>query len=321
VSQTLVVGSVALDSIRTSHAEVKEALGGSASYGAVAASFFSPVSLVAIVGTDFDRAHLDMFRGRGIDLAGLEIAEGETFRWHGWYERNMNIRHTNTTLLNVFANFTPKLAPEQRRIPYVFLANIHPELQLSVLEQVEKPRLVVMDTMNFWIEGSKAALEKVIRRVDVFLLSETEAMQYAETDNLIEAGRALVALGPRCVIIKKGEHGALLFFRDRMAISPAHPMQGVFDPTGAGDTFAGAFIGYMALLDDPTDENMLRAAHVGSVMASFVIEDFSLNRLLRATDAEIAERSASLDRMVSVPTMDRSTLRDRQGRAAGTRVA
>lgn len=308
MSETLVIGSIALDTIETAHARVADALGGSASYGSVAASFFSSVRLVGIVGTDFAGEHLDLFARRGIETSGLVMKEGQTFRWHGYYERNMNFRHTTTTALNVFEHFSPDLSPQAARAPFVFLANIQPTLQLRVLDQVRKPRLVVMDTMDFWIEGQKSELEKVIRRADILMISEQEARQYAETPNTIEAGNMLRGLGPRAVIVKKGEHGALIFLRDRIASVPAYPVTELHDPTGAGDVFAGTLTGYLARLGKVTDENIIRATHMGCVMASFCVEDFSVGRLLRTKPAEIRRRAVELATMVALPKLNPKTL-------------
>ncbi len=308
MSHALVIGSVALDSVETPHGKVDHALGGSASYGSVAASYFVPTSLVAVVGRDFSTAHIDEFRNRGIDVEGLQIVDGETFRWSGYYERTMAQAHTNTTCLNVFEHFRPSLTPAQAESPFVFLANIHPELQLSVLDQLKNPELVALDTMNFWIEGTKSELTKVIKRVSLLLMNEDEARQYCETTNLIEAGHALRQLGPRAVVIKKGEHGALVFLGDGYFSVPAFPVQSLKDPTGAGDTFAGAMVGYLARLGSASDDNIRRAVTVGSILASFVVEDFSLRRTLSIGPDEIQQRLAMLLKMMTVPAMDAGTL-------------
>lgn len=309
MSQTLVIGSIALDTIDTAKSRVDDALGGSASYGAVAASFFSPTHLVGIVGTDFPTKHRKMFRERGIDISGLESKEGATFRWHGYYERNMNFRHTTTTALNVFEHFQPVLSAAHKKLPFVFLANIQPELQLRVLDQIEKTKLVVMDTMDFWIEGQKRELTKVIKRSDILMISEQEARQYAETTNTIQAGLMLKALGPRAVVLKKGEHGALVFLKDRIAAVPAYPTTKVKDPTGAGDVFAGALTSYLARVDKVTDDNIIRATQLGCVMASFAVEDFTVRRLLTLTQPEITKRCAELGAMSKLPSLTPASLK------------
>lgn len=316
MSHTLVVGSIALDTIEAPTGSVKDALGGSASYGVVAASYFAPVSLVGIVGSDFPKKHIRMFADRGINLDGLKVEHGETFRWHGWYERNMNNRHTNTTLLNVFERFDPMLNDAQRHAPYVFLANISPDLQLSVLKQVKSPKLTVMDTMDFWIEGRKKELIAVMKRTDVMLVSDQEARQFAETNNLIEAGKAMLRFGPKAVIIKKGEHGATIFTKDAIAMVPAYPVRKLKDPTGAGDVFAGAMTGYLARLGKLDNGSLLRAVYAGCVMASFVVEDFSMKGLLKATEAEVQRRAKNLHEMSALPKLPPKSLSLRNGAPA-----
>lgn len=313
MSDALVIGSIALDSVRTPHGEVKDALGGSASYGSVAISHFAPVSLVGVVGRDFSEEHIALFRSRGIGTDGLQIVDGQTFRWAGYYERNMARAHTISTHLNVFEHFVPKLSPAQAKARFVFLANIHPALQLSVLEQLKSPELVALDTMNLWIGHEKAALTKVIERVHLMLMNEDEARQYTGHDNLIEAGKALLGMGPRIVVIKKGEHGALLFQNSGLLAVPAIPLQSVKDPTGAGDSFAGGLVGYLAKLGEVTDDNVRRAVAIGTCVASFTVEDFSLNRLTRLTGAELRERVATLNKLMTPPAIDPKTLEARQG--------
>ncbi len=294
----LVVGSVALDDVETPFGRVESALGGSATYFATAASFYTPVKLVAVVGTDFPQEHVDFLRGRQVDVTGLEVVEGgRTFRWRGRYEYDMNTAHTLDTQLNVFAEFVPKLPETYRRPGLLFLANIDPELQLGVLEQVERPDLVALDTMNFWISSKRDALAEVMRRVDVVLINEAEARQFADTYSLPAAARAILELGPRAVIVKKGEYGASMFtdgnhLGESYFFVPAYPLEVVRDPTGAGDTFAGGFLG--ALAHEPVlDSAAFRRAIVhGSVIASFTVEDFSVNRLRTLTRAEIERRFA-----------------------------
>jgi len=301
VADVLVVGSVALDTVETPFGKVEEALGGSATYFACSASFFTGVRLVGVVGEDFPPGHLAVLRGRGVDLTGLTVAPGRTFRWRGQYGYDLNEARTLATELNVFAEFRPRLAPELRRVPYLFLANIDPELQLDVLRQMEaRPRLVALDTMNFWIQGKRAALEAVLAEVDVVTINDSEARQLAREPNLVKAARAIAAMGPRTVVVKRGEYGAVMVSDGAFFIVPAYPLETVHDPTGAGDTFAGGFMGVLAAEDRVDARTMRRAVVYGSVMASFTVEDFSLNRLLRLTRAEIAERYAAFQDLTRV---------------------
>jgi sugar/nucleoside kinase (ribokinase family) len=301
VADLLVVGSVALDSVETPFGKVQEALGGSATFFSYSASFFTPVHLVATVGEDFPEEHLKLLRDRGVDVRGLQVASGRTFRWTGEYGYDLNEAKTLDTQLNVFADFRPTLDDYQARVPYLFLANIDPELQLQVLRQMRtRPRLVALDTMNFWIKGKREALMRVLREVDLITINDGEARQLAEEPNLIKAARRIAALGPRTVVVKRGEYGALLLDGDQFFVVPAYPLEAVFDPTGAGDTFAGGLMGYIAFRDRTDSATMRRAMVYGSVMASFTVEDFSLDRLRRVTDAEIAERFAAFQKMVTV---------------------
>ncbi|HWP57280.1 MAG TPA: PfkB family carbohydrate kinase, partial [Candidatus Acidoferrales bacterium] len=234
--------------------------------------------------------HLEFLRSRGIDLEGLRIRPGRTFRWEGYYDFDLNQAHTLATHLNVFEHFRPELPAAYRDAAYVFLANIDPDLQLEVLEQVRQPRLTFCDTMNFWIERKRERLLEVLRRVDVVFMNDAEARELCGTFSLVRAGRALLAMGPRAVILKKGEHGAILFTRDAHFSAPSYPLEEVRDPTGAGDTFAGGFIGYLAATDDLSEPNLRRAVIYGSVLASFNVESFSLDRLRTLTHDEIRER-------------------------------
>src|SRR5438093_5667820 len=293
----LVVGSVAYDTVETPFGRAERVLGGSASFFAVAASFFVPVSLVGVVGRDFGEKELAAFRGRGIDLEGLERVDGKTFHWQGKYSYDLNSRETVCTDLNVFEFFRPKIPERYRRSEYVFLGNIDPVLQRDVLDQVDRRRLVACDTMNFWIEGKPEELKKTLARVDVLLINDAEARQLSGEWNIVKAARAIRAMGPRTLIVKKGEHGVLMFTEDGSFAAPAYPLEEVFDPTGAGDTFAGGFVGYLASALGPTeapphpDDVVLRRAVVmGSTLASFCVEAFSLDRLLRLTRTEIDER-------------------------------
>lgn len=286
----VVVGSVALDSVKTPFGEVSDALGGSATFFSVAASYFTDVAVVAVVGTDFPREHVESLRGLGIDTRGLTVEEGETFRWAGVYGYDLNDRDTIDTRLNVFEDFRPVLPGELVKSEYVFLANIDPELQYSVLEQVEDPKLVACDTMNYWIEGKNAALKRTIAHVDVLVMNDAECRELAEEPNLIKAARSALDLGPTTVIVKKGEHGALMFSGDRIFSAPAFPCEDVFDPTGAGDSFAGGFMGYLAKSGDASEENLRRAVIYGAVMASFCVEEFSVGGMVSLSREDIEGR-------------------------------
>jgi sugar/nucleoside kinase (ribokinase family) len=287
----LVVGSVGLDSIKTPFGEVREALGGSATYACYSASFFAPVRMVAVVGEDFPQKHITLLQDRGVHTEGLQVVKGKTFRWAGAYEYDLNEAHTLATELNVFEHFRPTLPVAYRKSEYVFLANIDPELQLSVLEQIENPTFVACDTMNLWIKIKPDILRKVIQRVNFLFLNDAEARQFTNCPSLVKAGRTLQSWGPQYVLIKKGEHGALMFGKNTFFTAPAFPLEEVFDPTGAGDTFAGGFIGYVAKKGGDTSEQILRQAVVhGTVMASFTVEKFSLDRLSSLTLDQIDSR-------------------------------
>ncbi len=286
----LVVGTLAFDSVKTPHGERDEILGGSASYAATAAAYFGPVQMVGIIGEDFAEAHLTDFGQRGIDTTGVARAAGRTFRWRGVYELNMNIRHTLETQLNVLAEFRPRLPPTYRSTPFAVLGNFDPTLQLEVLEQLTAPRCVACDTMNFWIAGDRAALLRTLRRVDLLLVNDSEARELAGVDDLDRAATEVRALGPRVVVIKLGEQGAKLYDDDGILVTPAFPVARVLDPTGAGDSFAGGMMGYLAA-QPRLDAAALRDAMVlGTVMASFSVEDFSTEGLRHLTRAAIDER-------------------------------
>ena len=286
----LVVGSVAFDSIRTPFGEVDEILGGSATYFSVAASFFNDVSLVAVVGEDFPQDHVDFLSSRRVDLTGLRKVPGKTFRWKGFYEYDLNDAHTLDTQLNVFEDFDPEIPEVYRDSEFVFLANIDPVLQLKVLEQVRSPRLVVCDTMNFWIENKREELLETVSRVDYLLLNDAEARQLAEEPNLVAAGRKLLEMGPDRVIIKKGEHGVMVLGKGVFFSLPAYPLETVFDPTGAGDTFGGGFVGSLSRHPEIREEDIRRAVVYGSVIASFTVESFSCDRLRDLTSDEVEDR-------------------------------
>lgn len=292
----LVVGSVAFDSVETPFGKGDDVLGGSATYFSTAASFFDEVRLVAVVGEDFPSEHLEFLRSRNIDLSGLQVVSGKTFRWKGSYGYDLNEAQTLETHLNVFESFAPQLSPAHREANFVFLANIDPELQLQVLQQVDKPQLVACDTMNFWIEGKREALLETLKRVDIFLINEGEARQLSGEPNLMKAAAKILAMGPETLVIKRGEYGVLMFREHSVFAAPAYPLESVFDPTGAGDTFAGGFMGYLASTKNLTESGLRQAIVFGSVMASFNVEDFSLNRMrsLRYSDIEDRYRKVKL---------------------------
>lgn len=286
----LVVGSVAFDSVETPFGKVDEVLGGSATYFSTAASFFTAVDLVAVVGDDFPQEHMQFLRKRNINLAGLQKTPGATFRWKGRYAYDLNEAHTLETRLNVFEAFRPQLPLGFEEASYVFLANIDPELQLDVLRQVKAPKLVACDTMNFWISGKREALIKTLRHVDLLIINDAETRQLAQEPNLVKAARIIRAMGPRTLVVKRGEYGVVMFSDDRVFAAPAYPLEAVFDPTGAGDTFAGGFLGYLAETGDLSEANLRQAIIFGSVMASFTVEQFSLDRLRTLQNEEIRQR-------------------------------
>ncbi|MGD9581654.1 MAG: PfkB family carbohydrate kinase [Vampirovibrionia bacterium] len=291
MAKLLIVGSIALDSIKTPYGDKDDILGGSCSYASVAASLYCPVNMVGVVGKDFPQEAIDLFKSKNIDLSGLETAAGETFRWKGYYEYDMNQAHTLATHLNVFGEFAPKIPEEYKDIEYVFLANIHPALQLDVLNQIKKPKFVVCDTMNLWIDSTRKQLLEVIKKVDLLLVNEEEARQLCETPNLMLAAKKVLEMGPQYVIIKKGEHGALLFSKTgERFLAPAYPLNALKDPTGAGDTFAGGMMGVIANQDDSSIKTIKSAIVTGTLLASFDVEDFSLNRLKEVTMNDLSER-------------------------------
>lgn len=294
----LVVGSTALDSIKTPYRANPRLLGGSASHAAVAASFFAPVKLVGIVGDDFPKRYVKLYRRHGIDLDGLQVASGKTFHWAGEYEVNMNNRRTLATELGVFESFSPDLPQAYRRTPFVLLANIAPALQHHVLDQMRRPRFVAADTMDLWLNIALNDLLKLLPRIDAFVLNDSEARQLAGEDNIIAAAKKIQRLGPKYVIIKKGEHGALLSSPDGMFLSPAFPLHRVVDPTGAGDSFVGGLMGYLAASKGPLASNLKRGMIYGSAVASFCCEGFGLTRTTRVTRDTIEERVRQLERMV-----------------------
>lgn len=295
----LVVGSVALDSVETPFGKADDVLGGSGTFFSASASLFTPVQLVGVVGSDYPVRKLDALGARGVDLAGVELAEGESFRWRGRYRHDLNSAETLETRLGVFSHFRPKIPEQFRNAPFVFLANIDPRLQLDVLRQVEQPRLVACDTMNFWIESRRSDLIELLKQVDILLVNDGEARQLTECANLVKAARWILARGPKVVIIKKGENGAFMFTPHSVFFAPAYPLENVFDPTGAGDAFAGGFIGYLARAGRIDEEHMRRAVVYGSVMGSFAVEQFSIGRLLEITQADIRGRLEEFRRLVA----------------------
>lgn len=301
----LVVGTVAFDSVKTPEGEANDAIGGSATYFSAAASFYAPVDVIAVVGNDFPMTSLDFLRERQVDVSGLEVKEGRTFRWAGEYAANMNDRRTIDTQLNVFSGFKPVLAERHRAHDHVFLANLDPDVQRDVLTQASskdhpgRSRVVACDTMDFWIEGQKASLLSTLSGVDVLIINDSEALQLVDDHNLVRAAERILELGPRAVVVKRGAHGATLCTRDAWFGIPSYPVATVVDPTGAGDTFAGGFMGYLARSGETGVAALKRAMVHGSVMASFNVEDFSVKRLESLTEAEISDR---LDRFMEMIT-------------------
>lgn len=293
----LVVGSVALDSLETPFGRRDEILGGSACYFSTCASYFGPVRVVAVVGEDFPQEHVDFLASRGVDLAGLSRQPGRTFRWKGRYEFDLNTAHTLDTQLNVFADFKPELPAAWRDTEYVFLGNIDPDLQRAVLDQVRGPRFVACDTMNFWISSKRDSLLQTLRRVDLLFVNDAEARQLSGEHNIVKAARRILSFGPRAVVIKRGEYGALYFSGEEVFAASAYPLPDVFDPTGAGDSFAGGFMGYLARRRSEEPQVMRRALVLGSVLASFAVEQFSLDRLRTLTADEVRGRYAEARRL------------------------
>jgi sugar/nucleoside kinase (ribokinase family) len=286
----LVVGSVALDSIFTPFGETADALGGSAVYFSVAGSLLHPVQVVGVVGGDFPVHELDALASRGIDWSGVERAEGESFRWKGKYSYDLQSRETLETRLGVFAEFQPKIPAAFRAAEYVFLGNIDPELQIGVLDQVKRPRLVVCDTMNYWIQGKRAALLELLARVDLLMVNDSEARELSGDWNIHRAGRWILAHGPSRVVIKQGEYGALLIEPTRTFYVPAFPLESVFDPTGAGDAFAGGFMAYLARTRSLTEDNIRRAMVYGAAMGSYAVEQFGIRAFERIALADVETR-------------------------------
>ncbi len=293
----LIVGSTALDSIKTPKAENPRLLGGSASHAAVAASFFSPVKMIGVVGDDFPKRYLQLYRRHGIDLAGLQVTSGKTFHWSGEYEVNLNNRRTLLTELGVFESFTPHLPETHKATPFVLLANIAPSLQHHVLDQMANTEFVVADTMDLWLNIALPDLLRLLKRIDGFVLNDSEAHQLTEADNVFAALRKIHQLGPKYVIIKKGSHGSILSGPRGFFICPAYPLHKVVDPTGAGDSFVGGMMGYLAAARGSVDKNIRRAMIYGSVVASFCCEGFGLTRTSRIKRAHIDQRVRELEKL------------------------
>jgi len=296
MNDVMIIGTVALDTIETPFGKVERALGGSATYASYAASFFSKPAIVSVVGRDFPGEYLELIKSRNIDTKGIQV-EGKTFHWDGYYEFDMNQAKTKKTELNSLADFKVRVPDSYKKIKNVFLANIDPAHQLEILSQMEKPELIVLDTMNFWISSKRDALMKIIGMADIFVLNDGEARQLFETSNLVKAAKDALALGPKAVIIKKGEHGALLFENDKHFSAPGYPLEVIKDPTGCGDCFGGAIIGYLSKAGKSDHSTLRKAIIYGSVVASYNAEDFSLNRLKTLTNSDIDKRYREFEDM------------------------
>ncbi len=305
----LCVGSVALDSVETPFGKAERVLGGSATFFTAAATHFHPVQVVGVVGDDYPTAELDFLTARGADLSGIERASGESFFWAGRYHDDLNSRDTLETRLGVFADFKPKIPESFRASKQVFLGNIHPGLQHDVLDQVDSPDLVACDTMNYWIEGTRKELVSLLERVDILTVNDEEARQLADDTNLLRASKWIRDHGPRIVIVKKGEHGAVLFADDWIFFVPGFPLASLFDPTGAGDAFAGGFMGHLAYTGSTEPEELRRAMVYGSVMGSFAVEDFSVNRFKTLETSEITARVHQFREMTAFDTVAEGALR------------
>lgn len=295
----LVVGSVALDSVETPFGKADNALGGSGTFFAASASHLTSVQLVGVVGSDYPMDQLRALESRGVDLSGVEQVPGSSFRWAGRYPHDLNSPETLDTQLGVFASFDPKIPERFQNPEFLFLANIDPELQLNVLKQVtNRPKMIACDTMNFWISSKRDQLVELLGHVDLVTLNDGEARQLTGTNNLVTAAKTILSYGPKYVIIKKGEHGALLFSEGKVFFAPAYPLETLFDPTGAGDSFAGGFIGYLAKTGDLSEENLRRAVIYGSAMGSFAVEKFSITRLMEVDKSDIESRVAEFKKLV-----------------------
>jgi sugar/nucleoside kinase (ribokinase family) len=298
----LVVGSLGLDTIETPFAKVEESLGGSAVYISLAASFFSPeVKLVGVVGEDFPEKYIQLLRDHHIDLEGLQIVKGgKTFRWSGKYHYDMNSRETIFTELNVFKDFNPVIPENYRDSKFIVLGNIDPDLQMNVLNQLNHPEFIICDTMNYWIERKNEALRKLLTMIDLLVVNDSEARLLANHPNLIRAAKIILEMGPKKLVIKKGEHGSLLITRDTIFVAPAFPLENISDPTGAGDTFAGGMVGYLSRVNSINDEELKKAIIYGSVLASFCVEKFSVDGLLSLNDSKINDRFNQFCKLIQI---------------------
>jgi len=298
MGRILVIGSVALDTVTTPEGRSEEILGGSATYFSISASFFANVNLVATVGKDFPGKHKDLIKSFGVDINGLETKEGKTFRWTGSYVDDLNCAKTIETQLNVFADFKPNIPKEYMNSEFIFLANIDPDLQLFILKNFKNKQFIGCDSMNYWIQNKKTSLEKLMKETSIVFLNESEAKLISGETNIVKAGKYLLSLGPKSAIIKRGEYGAILFDKDGVSlIMPAYPLNRVCDPTGAGDTFAGGFMGYLANKDKTDSRSLRKALLHGSVMASFTVEEFSVNRFLKLDNKDIEARCSRLEEL------------------------
>lgn len=304
MSSMLVVGSVARDTIHNNQGTHPYVLGGSAVFATLAGAYFAPPRLVGIVGRDFPDSEVQLLRERGVDCGGLEIVDGKTFHWEGRYSDDLTSRETIKTELNVFADFHPKIPQEWRDTPYVMLGNIHPSLQIEVLEQIRDPKLVIADTMNFWIEGTPDELKKMMQRIDLLVINEEEARMLAEEHNIIRVAHILLGMGPRIVVIKRGEYGALLFEGTDVFSAPAYPVDKVLDPTGAGDSFAGGMLGFIASRESQDSATLRRAVVYGSAVASYCVEGVSTKKLVSVTKSEIEDRYLDFARLAHFATDD-----------------
>jgi len=304
MSKLLIVGTVAFDAIETPFGKTDKILGGAGTYiGLSAANFDIDSAVVSVVGDDFPQEYLDLMKNNNIDIEGIEVVKGgKTFFWSGRYHNDLNSRDTLDTQLNVLADFNPVVPSNYKDAAYVMLGNLHPLVQLSVLEQVENPKLVVLDTMNFWMDNTPEDLDKVIAKVDVITINDEEARQLSGEYSLVKAARKIAEMGPKYIVIKKGEHGALLFHKDQIFHAPALPLEEVFDPTGAGDTFAGGFIGYLAKTNDISFENMKNAVIYGSNLASFCVEKFGTERMQKLSREEVSERLQDFKKLTHFET-------------------
>lgn len=301
MSDILVVGSLAYDSISTPKGQQEKCLGGSANYFSVVASRYTKVNIVGVVGEDYEDSSIEMLRSRGVDVSGIEKKKGSTFHWEGKYQDDMNEAQTLATHLNVFESFDPKVPEKFKSSSVVFLANIDPELQLKVLAQATNPKIVAVDTMNFWIQTKLEALTKVLTKANILFVNNTEALMLTRKTNTMAAAKTLSEMGPQIVVIKRGEYGSILYFQNQFFVLPAYPLLEISDPTGAGDTFAGGFMGYLAKNKlELTWPNLRRACVEGSLVASYTVQDFGLNRVLKLTDQDIKTRFESFVKVVQI---------------------